>query len=118
MKFESAELILGHKLRYFKLEESHLASQFVKFIGGLYITRVPELEQKVAQLEDAATDVENRYYLLWKRAEDRIDELEKLVRDDREAMREALRELKARALETFIESGAWHLSMSSVYYQI
>jgi hypothetical protein len=47
MKFEDAELILGHKLRYYKVDESHLASQFVKFMDGLSLTQELKLKREL-----------------------------------------------------------------------
>lgn len=47
MKWEDAELILGHRLRYYKATDEHLASEFVRCMHGLYISEEPKLKEEV-----------------------------------------------------------------------
>ena len=74
MKWEDAELILGHKLRYYKADEKYLASQFVKFMHSLFMSETPQLQAKISQVEKEKEDIKAQYYLKWKITEDRLRE--------------------------------------------
>lgn len=59
MKWEDAELILGHRLRYYKATEAHLASEFSKFMGGLYMSDEPMLKEAVKEKDETISNLTN-----------------------------------------------------------
>ena len=93
MKWEDAELILGHKLRYYKADEKYLASQFVKFMHSLYMTDAPQLKAKISEIEKEKEEIKTEYYLKWRMTEDKLAQTEQ---KNSESMNVLIQELKAQ----------------------